>query len=306
MEKNLLSAVSKKIEELLNNKFKELSGEEYNLYKTSTILDWNFDEFKQVDKDGYLIINDKQFHERYIPVIVENLLGDVEPIPNMFVANVTIPISMIVGIDNIDITQEVLYNFLKDTIGQFYDLDFGTEDSKYNIAFVSELPDFSEFNIAQGEMNKTVDFSMSAIISDNVYWGNQIEYYLSMDGGNTYQQIYKIDPSTKRSSDLYTNQIIGEDYAKSTKRGNSWNKSFSMICQNNSLCRYLITYADFGEKYINDNLGITKPNLVLKIVYRMFGLDDNILTKPVLIDEVSYSDNIGDFISIGIELVDKL
>ena len=304
--KSLQIAVTEFLQQKFNEVYKEVEGDEgYDLYKFSTILDWNFDEFKHYDSEGKLITTKYNFHDRYIPVVVDGLVGDVEPIPDTFIVNANIPITMIVNLDNVDLTIYVITKFLKNAIGKLYELEFkdGEDSQNYKIVFSVSLPDYSDFNIVQGEYNKEVSFDIACIISDKVYWGNSIEYELSIDGGKSYTKIYKIDPGVKRESDLYTNQIIGQDTAKSSVRANAWNKSFSILAQNNDLCNYLIRYIDFGGKYFSD---MSPLNAILKIRYKnIAGYTDGEFTKKVILNELSYSDNIGDFIVININMVDK-
>ncbi len=303
--KTLLVAVTEFLQEKINTVYKELSGDELDLYKFSTIVDWNFDEFKHYDNDGKLVLNKYNFHERYIPVIVEGLIGDVEPIPNSFIVNANIPLNMLVTLENIDVTQLVITKFLKDSIGKLYELNFRESGENYKIAFAVSLPDFSDFVLVQGEYEKEVSVDIACVISYNVYWGNNIEYELSIDDGVTFHKINKIDPAVKREGDLYTNQIIGQDYAKSSVRANAWNKSFSILAQNNNLCNYLIRYIDFGSQFF----GLQPIKAKLKIRYNYiagYGNVGNEFIKDVVLNELSYSDNIGDFIAININMVDKL
>lgn len=308
--KSLQIAVTEFLQEKINNVYKEVSGDTLDFYKFSTILDWNFDEFKHYDEDGKLVVNKYNFHERYIPVIVDGLVGDVEPVPNSFIVNANIPITMLVNLEDVDLTLLVVNKFLKDSIGKLYELDFKESDEtqNYKIAFSVSLPDYSDFNFVQGEYTKEVSFDIACVISYNVYWGNSIEYSLSIDNGVTYTKLYKIEPGVKRESDLYTNQIINQDYAKSSVRANAWNKSFSILGQNNELCNYLIKYIDFGSQFF----GLEPIKAKLKIKYNgvagfPYDEDDDVNTfvKDVVLNELSYSDNIGDFITININMVDS-
>ena len=246
MQKNLQIAVVEFLQKIFNEKYKEISGDTLDLYKFSTILDWNFDEFKHFEKNGKLVIDKYNFHNRYVQVNVEGLIGDYEPIPETVIINANIPITMIVGFPDIDITLATINAFSKSSIGKIYELNFSDYNGveNFKIAFVPSLPDYADFNIVQGNEIKPISFDLACVISNNVYWGNSIEYSLSIDNGNTYTKLYKIEPVVKKDSDLYTNQIIGQDISKSTIKANVWSKSFSILAQNNSLCNYLIKYID--------------------------------------------------------------
>lgn len=301
--KTLQIAVTEFLQQKFNEAYKEISGDTLDLYKFSTILDWNFDEFKHYDSEGKLVVNKYNFHERYIPVIVDGLIGDVEPVPNSFIVNANIPLLMIVNPDFVDETLLVVIEFLKNSIGKLYELDFKEKEGEnYKIAFAVSLPDYSDFNIVQGEYNKEVSLDIACVISDKVYWGNDIEYELSYDNGNedTFIPLYKIEPSTSKNKDLYINQIIGEEYTKGSTRTTTWQKSLTILCQKNKVCEYLIKYVDFGYS----EFSLNKPNWVLKIKYNLFN-EQIEKTKPVLIEEVSYTDDIGDFITISFTMVDK-
>ena len=306
--KTLLIAVTEFLQNKLNTIYKELNGDDLDLYKFSTIVDWNFDEFKHYDVNGKLVLTKYNFHERYVPVIIPGLIGDVEPIPDSFIVNANIPLTMLVNLENIEVTQLVIIKFLKDSIGQLYELDFNDNGENYKIAFSVSLPDFSDFVLVQGEYEKEVSVDIACVISYNVYWGNNIQYYLSIDDGNTFTKINKIDPAVKRESDLYSNQIIGQDFAQSSVRANAWHKSLSILAQNNDLCNYLIKYIDFGK----DFFGLEPIKAKLKIKYNGvagFPFEEadevNAFVKEVILNELSYSDNIGDFISININMVDS-
>ena len=313
MQKNLQIAVVEFLQKIFNEKYKEISGDTLDLYKFSTILDWNFDEFKHFEKNGKLVIDKYNFHNRYVQVNVEGLIGDYEPIPETVIINANIPITMIVGFQDIDITLATINAFSKSSIGKIYELNFSDYNGveNFKIAFVPSLPDYADFNIVQGNEIKPISFDLACVISNNVYWGNSIEYSLSIDNGNTYTKLYKIEPVVKKDSDLYTNQIIGQDISKSTIKANVWSKSFSILAQNNSLCNYLIKYIDFGSDYFQ----MQPINAKLKIKYNgiagyNYSSEENDTTnefvKDVILSELSYSDNIGDFITINISMVDAL
>lgn len=272
---NLQVAVAKLIQEKLNDAYTQITTDTNALFKCSTIYDFDYSEFKQYDENGRLIVNQYNFHERYIPTFVENIIGDREPIPNCFVSEVVIPISMIVNLENINITLQSIAKFTNNCLGRVYNLDYSEvidgSTQTFKIAFVPTLPDFSDFEIVEGETNKAGDFTLSAVISSNLHYGNQIDYALSCDNGLTYESIIKVDPQTTRAYALHQDQIIGKGFTQASVQTETWNKSFAMYGYSNSrIVRLLTLIADIGE-YEAVNYSMIQPEWKFKLTYNNLG-----------------------------------
>lgn len=317
---SLQRAIVNLLERKLNEAYWSYIGIEgtYNYFKCSTIFDYNFDGFKQYDINNRLIIDKYGESKPFIPVIVGAINGDREAIPGCFISDITIDLSLIVGFDDVDTVIQTITLMTNDSIGKIYDLDYkDANDKAFNFAFLPDLPDFSDFIITQGQKSKDVSLTLSGILSANVEYGNSIEYAISYDGGSNFEKIIKVNPTTQRNNDLYQDQIIGEGFTKGFTKTSTWSKSLTFYCYKDStLARMLVFMTDFpysqvGEDIFgNDYTDSFTPQFVLQITYNQY-LDNSVepkpikKTKPIIIDEISYSDDIGSFMTISISMKDR-
>ena len=310
------------LEEKLNSAYWEIVDsantieDHYNYFKCSTIFDYNYDSFKQYDIQNRLIINEYGESKPYIPVIVGALNGDREAIPNCYISEITIDLSLIVGFEDVDIAIRTITQMSNDSIGKIYELNYVDQNNnKFNFAFLPDLPDFSDFIVTQGQKSKDVSLTLSGILSANVEYGNSIQYFLSYDGGQNYEEIIKVSPTTQRINDLYQDQIIGEGYTKGFTKTSTWSKTFTFYCYKDStLARLLVFMTDFpysqvGQDVFGSNyIESFTPSFTFKMQYNQY-LDTHdepiVKTKNVVIDEISYTDDIGAFMTITISMRDK-
>lgn len=290
----------------------------YNYFKCSTIFDYNFDSFKQYDINNRLIVDEYGNAKPFIPVIVGAINGDREAIPGCFISDITLDLSLIVGFDDVDTAIQTITLMTNDSIGKIYELDYKDEnDNAFNFAFLPDLPDFSDFIITQGQKSKDVSLTLSGILSANVEYGNSIEYAISYDNGTTFENIIKVNPTTQRNNDLYQDQIIGEGFTKGFTKTSTWSKSLTFYCYKDStLARMLVFMTDFPYSQVSEDIFGNEytdsftPQFVLQITYNQY-LDNSVepkpivKTKPIIIDEISYSDDIGSFMTISISMKDR-
>lgn len=314
----LQEAVQKFIGEKLNDTYWQIVdsantiSDHYNYFKCSTIYDFNYDGFEQYDKDNQIILKEDNFHERYIPTLLGAVSGDREPIPNAFISEVIIPIEMIVSLDTVEIAIKVLTELSNNTIGKVFILDFvDTYGNYFNFSFVPDLPNFDDFEIAQGETTKIVSIMLSGVVSANINYGNGITYSLSYDGGSTYESLIKVNPATARTNDIYQDQVIGEKYTKGLVKTSTWSKTLTIYAfKNSKLAKLLMLLVDMPfatiKTFDSTNFGnISVLDWKLKTNYQWGDEPEIEYIKPILIDEISYVDDIGSFMTITFSMKDR-
>lgn len=318
--KNVLQvAVTEKLSTLMNNAYREYSGlqtMEENYFKFSTILDYNYNGYKQYEIDGDLITNDRDKPIKYIPVQVGEIMGDREANPDVYIADIVIPISMIVPLDDVENVLETINVFNEEVIGGVYDIDYTLPNqiNKFKLTLLPNLPSFNDLVSSQGDEFKNVEFELVGVLSSGVLYGNQIQYSFAINSDTLdnnsieWYNIVKVEPTTSRNKDLHIDQQINSTRTLATPKTTSWVKEMSVLGRaNDVLTKRLILNADC---VLNDTF-------ILKIDYigfNMSGFNDKNYDsttdtyseiRKVELQELTYSDDIGDFIEINFTLVER-
>lgn len=310
--KSLQFAITKKLSELFNNAYKTYSGItdiDQDQYKFISIFDYNYDQYLQFDSDGSLITDKKDNPIRFFPVTVGEIDGDREANPDVFISDIVIPISMLIELNSVEDTLETINVFNNEIIGKVYTIeyyDFGKTEN-YKLTLLPNMPSLDNIS-SQGEYYKNISFELVGVLSCGVAYGNQIKYSLSVDNENWYS-FTKVEPTTTRNKDLHIDQVINEENTKATEKTSSWVKEMSIIAKTN----------DFLTKILLLNIDcIRNDEFFLKIEYTGFNMaevnDENYnsetdtltIIKKIYFQELSYSDDIGDFISFEFTMVERM
>lgn len=317
-EKNLQLAVVKKLSELFNNAYRVYCKEDFeeNAFKFASILDLDYDSYNQYDIQGDLITDNKGKPIKYYPVQVGELMGDREPNPDVFIADIIIPIAMLIPEEDVKDVLETINIFNQEIIANVYDIDYTLPNSteKFKLTLLPNMPSFSDFVPSQGSMFKNVEFELVGVLSSGVLYGNQIQYSFAINSDTLdknsieWYNIIKVEPTTSRNKDLHIDQQINSTRAKATSKSTSWVKEMSILGKaNDVLTKRLVLNADC---VLNDTF-------ILKIDYIGFNMSDfadenynpNTDTYSVIrkveLQELTYSDDIGDFVEINFTLVER-
>ena len=304
--------ITEKLSELFNDSYKEYSGitdEVSEKFKFKSILDYSFNNYLQYDLEGHAILDSKGNPIKYVPVQVGEIMGDREANPDVFISDIIIPISMLVEFDDVEDTLETINLFNNKIVGQVYNIDYYNfgQTEKFKLTLLPNMPSFEDENTNQGDFYKNISFELIGVLSCGVAYGNQIKYSLSIDNQNWYS-FTKIEPTTSRNKDLHIDQVINDDTTKSTEKTITWGKEMSIVAKTNDFLTKILLLN--SECIRNDNFWL-KTEI---IGFNMSGYDDDnynidndtlTIIKPIELSELSYSDDLGDFVSFNFSMVER-
>jgi len=306
--KTLKNALSKLLSDKLNQCYKEITKSDVDMFKVE--YNWYYDgnNFNQYDNNGNVILDEYNHNIKYIPTALQSIIGEREEIPNVYINDITVPISMLVfDLDLLDTLELVLNYFSNQTVGQVFDIDIQVDDKNtetYQFTFTIDLPDFDNFEQFQGENAKAVVFQLDGTLTQgDLVYGNDIEYELSIDNGVTYEKLIRINPGSARHFNTFTEQKIGDKEQLSSEESNLWTFTFDILVKSKDSITYkLLPFADEVDYlklgYENNIL----DSLVFKIIYKSLNLE---ITKKVIISDISYSANYGSYLIMRLILLSK-
>lgn len=306
--KTLKKALSDLLSSKLNECYKEITKSDVDMFKVE--YNWYYDgnNFNQYDKNGNAILDEYNSNIKYIPTALQSIIGEREEIPNVYINDITVPISMLVfDLDLLDTLELVLNYFSNQTVGQVFDIDIQVDDKStetYQFTFTIDLPDFDNFEQFQGENAKAVVFQLSGTITQgNLVYGNDIEYELSIDNGETFENLIRLNPASARHFNTFTDQLINNLEQESTEQDNVWNLTTDVLVKSKDSITYkLLPYTD--ERDYN-KLGYPVDYLdclVLKIKYKELNLE---ILKDVILSDIAYSPSYGDYLMLRLVFLAK-
>ena len=304
----LKKALSDLLSSKLNECYKEITKSDIDMFKVE--YNWFYDgnNFNQYDNNGNVILDEYNHNIKYIPTALQSIIGEREEIPNVYINDITVPISMLVfDLELLNDLELVLNYFSNQTVGQVFDIDIQVDDKNietYQFTFTIDLPDFDNFEQFQGENAKAVVFQLDGTLTQgDLVYGNDIEYELSIDNGLTYEKITRFSPSSARHFNTFTDQKIGDLQQESIEQDNLWKFVTDVLVIKDTNVAKLLPYADERDYqkigYAVDYL----DQLKLKITYNDFNIT---LVKDVILADISYSASYGDFLTLRLEFLDKI
>lgn len=306
--KTLKNALSKLLSDKLNQCYKEITKSDVDMFKVE--YNWYYDgnNFNQYDNNGNVILDEYNHNIKYIPTALQSIIGEREEIPNVYINDITVPISMLVfDLDLLDTLELVLNYFSNQTVGQVFNIDIQVDDKNtetYQFTFTIDLPDFDNFEQFQGENAKAVVFQLDGTLTQgDLVYGNDIEYELSIDNGLTYEKLIRFEPSSTRHFNTFTDQKIGDLQQESIEQDTLWRFITDVLVVKDTNVSKLLPYSDERDyQKIGYNIDYL-DQLKLKITYVDFNIT---LVKGVVLSDISYSASYGDFLTLRLEFLDKI
>lgn len=303
----------------LNDYWKAITAD--TLDKFSVNCDYENDNgaFYLRQDTGQLVLNNHFDFEKYIPVAVGSFNGELAELPNQYIVDTVIPIQMLVPVDLVKDVIGVL-ELLQNNLNAKPITLRAKHLSNLNTDIVGVLnfniPDDDEFQIIDGINAKIIAFQMVSTFTKNLFYGNSIKYELSFDDGTNWIDIVKITPSSGVENATYSDQYIGDERVKVTPTISTWTQLFSvLINKSENILRYLLPLTDFtldqltlnnnaipNNHKIMDMLG----NIKFRKTYTFASDEVFVGTKDVIITNLSYADEYGDFITLSLTLADKM
>lgn len=305
----LKKAIGDLLNEKLNLAFRDVTKADYDIFKIE--YNWAYDgnNFSQYDENGHIIQDQYHHNIKYIPTALQSIIGQREEIPGIYINDITVPISMLVfNLDLLDSLEVTLNYFSDQTVGNVYELEVqtsGENKEKFKFSFTIDLPDLDNFEQLQGENAKVVVFQLSGTLTQqDLVYGNDIDYELSIDNGNNYEKLIRFNPGSSRHFNTFTDQKIGDLEQKSTEQDNLWTLTLDVLIQsNNSITYKLLPYTDERD-YTKLGYSVDYLNsLVLKIRYNMLEIE---IEKEVMISDIAYSASYGDYLILRLVFVSKI
>lgn len=307
----LKNAIAELVQIELNNAYTEITKDTVKMFKTETNWFYDGNNFGQYDEEtGRVVLDEYNEKIKYIPVAIQSIIGERVEVPNVYINDVIVPISLLVfDIEKLDTIELVLSYFSDKNIGKVHNLKVLVGDNKYEnykFSFTVDLPDLDEFQTFQGENAKAVVFQLSGTLTQgSIKYGNDISYFLSIDNGNTYEELIKISPSSARKINTSSDQKISDYNNKAIEESTIWTMNISAIAFDDNNISKLLPFVDerdynklgYEEDYLNQ--------LKLKIVHNI-GNKKIEIEKDVLIETMAYDSGYGDFLVLSLSFVDKL
>ena len=306
MAQTIKNAITKLLDEKINWCYQEITKNTDKIFKFNDNYFSEQNNFKQYDNNGNLIIDEYRKSVKFIPCSVDSIVGSRNLMPDVFLSTINVPITMLVNVEDLDMVEEVLIYFSDITNGQIYNLQalFNNKLSNFAFSFSVDLPDMDNFSVLQGINAKTIGFMISGQLSANLFYNNNIEYYMSLDGGENYEKLSLLSAGSARVNNLFGDQLIGEENVKHVEVESSWTKTLSFITKQSRF--YLDLILSIEEK--NENI-YKLNNVKFKTVIN-FNIDGNDnkqeIIKNVIISEIGYSGNYGSVVGIGLTLKEKM
>lgn len=304
---------------VLNDYWKDLTAD--TLDKFSVQCDYEYDNgaFQLRQDTGQLVLNSNFDFEKYIPVAVGSFNGELAELPNEYIVDSVIPIQMLVPVEKIkDVigVLELLQNNLNAQPITLRAKHLTNENVDIIGVLNFNIPDDDEFQIVDGINAKIIAFQMVSTFTKGLFYGNSIKYELSFDNGDTWLEIKKITPSSGVENGTYSDQYIGDERVKSTPTIATWSQLFSvLINRTDNVLRYLLPLTDFtldqltlnGNAIANDHAIVGMLEQVkFRKTYTFSSNEVFVGTKDVVITNMSYTDQYGEFITVSLTLADKM
>ena len=310
-DKTLKNVIAELVQNELNKAYNTITQDETKMFKVETNWFYDGNNFGQYDEQtGKIVLDEYQERIKYIPVAIQSIIGQREEIPNVYINDIIVPVSMLLfNLEDLDMIEMVLNYFSSDNIGKVHTIKVEIGNGKfedYKFSFTMDLPDFDEFESFQGENAKAVVFQLSGTLTQgSIKYGNDISYHLSIDGGETYEEIIKIEPSNARKINTSSDQIIEQYNNKAIEQSTIWTMNISAIVFDNNNISKLLPFVDerdytklgYEEDYLDQ--------LKLKIVHNI-GSKTIEIEKDVIIDSMAYSAGYGEFLVLTLSFIDKL
>ena len=307
----LKNTIAELVQTELNNAYTEITKDTVKMFKVETNWFYDGNNFGQYDEEtGRVVLDEYNEKIKYIPVAIQSIIGERVEVPNIYINDVIVPISLLIfDIEKLDTIELVLSSFSDKNVGKVHNLKVLVGDNKYEnykFSFTVDLPDFDEFQTFQGENSKAVVFQLSGTLTQgSIKYGNDISYFLSIDNGNTYEELIKISPSNARKFNTSSDQKISDYNNKAIEESTIWTMNISAIAFDDNNISKLLPFVDerdynklgYEEDYLNQ--------LKLKIVHNI-GNKKIEIVKDVLIETMAYDSGYGDFLVLSLSFIDKL
>lgn len=307
----LKNTIAELVQNELNNAYTEITKDTVKMFKVETNWFYDGNNFGQYDEEiGRVVLDEYNEKIKYIPVAIQSIIGERVEVPNVYINDVIVPISLLVfDIEKLDTIELVLSTFSDKNIGKVHNLKVLVGDNKYEnykFSFTVDLPDLDEFQTFQGENAKAVVFQLSGTLTQgSIKYGNDIEYELSIDGGKTYEKIIKIEPSSARKINVSSDQKISDYNNKAIESSSIWTLNISLLITEDNNYNKLLPYVDERDYKVLGYETDYLENLKLKINYNFLNNSFSI-EKNVIIDNMAYSADYGDFLVLTLSFSDKL
>lgn len=256
--KTILEAIRDYVQEQLGIYYNSLKGTNANnRFVLTTLNDYisrNSAYYNTDEEYNYEITNWDEPEKAFSGQI--DLAGDMIDIEGMYAATVFIPISLdipiketytdaagnIVTIDNLTDVWNTIYDFINDVNATTIVLKaaYKNEDEhQYKLTMNFSLPSLEgvpEPN--RGDTYMTISFSINGNLTDNIIYGDDIDYYLATCTENEdtgaitigdYTKLYKSNSQGSRDYDLDILQRFNNSTAKANIKSNVWTFGFSAL-----------------------------------------------------------------------------
>jgi len=236
-------------------------------------------------------------HVSYIPCIIEDFIGDCEPIKEVKIASYSIPITFFVDGEFNKANSNVVDNSLEEFQDSLRGLTQSLNGVKilFNHSDVRPISELIEFN---GIHYRSYQIVVYVETLSSGYFGNEIKYWIKgSDIGGAYTSLTEIFPIS-RGSQRGNETVSIQKFKTASNNGievksipdmSAFGLSFSILYEDNELSRHFVT-----QRYTPNPLS----KYQIKIVY------PNLETTPFLddyiIDEISGPENLGEKIIINV------
>lgn len=267
---DLKKAITNFLNEQINDIYQEMFGataERPFVFECDFTRD-NRGEFELYDENGRIVVDDKLNYVKYIPSSVYSLIADRIEIPNIQILDTLIPIEMFVSNEMLEVVMQVLNTFQEKINGKPFmlkNINYQGEEKDFSIIMTFNLPSDDDFQVFNGINGKIIDFQISANITCDIIFGNDIQYELSIDNGETFEPIIKMNPQSVYALTPYSDQIIGTPRVKNTPQTAVWSLDIDAIVKKGSIFEDLTLYADIP--YTDLDIGYIGDKTFLKTIY---------------------------------------
>jgi hypothetical protein len=269
---NLKKALTEYLQTELNAVWQNITGETINRIKFATDFQYTGNDLVLLDESGQPYFNQYGFAEKFIPCAVLSFMGDRQEIPNTLIIDAVIPIEIQCGENFLDEMMTTLSVFQDNVNGKIIKLmaDFqGIGDGfqqEYSVLMSYNLPDDDDFKQVIGINAKIIDFQITATITIDMAYGNDIAYELSLDNGTTFFPIVKIEPNSLLAKSLYTDQVINTNKTTSINQFSTWSLELSILLKKQDELYNLLYLTDMNYTDLGMSVDPLK-NMQLKTIY---------------------------------------
>lgn len=216
----------------------------------------NDGEFIMYDDNGHIVIDDKLNFLKFIPCSVLSIIADRVEIPDIQILDAIIPIEMFVTNDKLEEVMTILSLFQDKMNAKPITLkaDYqGQENVIYTVVCSFNLPDDDAFTLFNGINGKLINFQIKANITKDVIFGNDIEYFLTIDNGVTYTKLPKYDTQASKNIAEYSDQKINSQDTTSLPKSSIWTLTTNAIVKKGSPLEDLILLTDLPINLFDEN-----------------------------------------------------